>query len=278
MNFKIVGDSCCDLDGDLKEKMKVEIVPLTISVLGKTYVDDDSLDVLELLKKMKKSTEVPKTACPSPNDYINAYKGEEDIFVVTLSSKLSGSYNSAVLARNLYLEENKEKFIHVFDSKSASTGQALIAMKIYELKKKGYSSEEVVKEVENYISEMKTFFILESLDNLIKAGRISSLKGKLATILSIIPIMRSTDIGEIALLENVRGAKKAFNRLIDVIGEQGVRLEEKILAISHCNCLDKALRFKEEVAKKHNFKDIVIFETHGISTVYANDGGLIVSF
>lgn len=278
MNFKIVRDSCCDLDGDLKEKMKVEIVPLTISVLGKTYVDDDSLDVLELLKKMKKSTEVPKTSCPSPNDYINAYKGEEDIFVVTLSSKLSGSYNSAVLARNLYLEENKEKFIHVFDSKSASTGQALIAMKIYELKKKGYSSEEVVKEVENYISEMKTFFILESLDNLIKAGRISSLKGKLANILSIIPIMRSTDIGEIALLENVRGAKKAFNRLIDVIGEQGVRLEEKILAISHCNCLDKALRFKEEVAKKHNFKDIVIFETHGISTVYANDGGLIVSF
>lgn len=278
MNFKIVGDSCCDLDEGLKKKMNVEIVPLTIDILDKTYVDDESLDTLELLRDMKKSSEIPKTSCPSPNDYIDSYKGEEDIFVVTLSSKLSGSYNSAVLARNLYLEENKEKFIHVFDSKSASTGQALIAMKIYELKEKGYTNEEVVHKVEDYISEMKTFFILESLDNLIKAGRISLLKGKLATILSIVPIMRSTDIGEIDLLENVRGAKKAFNRLIDVIGEQGVRIEEKILAITHCNCLEKALRFKEEVSKRYKFKDIVVFETHGISTVYANDGGLIISF
>lgn len=278
MKFRIIGDSCCDLTEELKAKMNVEIVPLTIEVGGKTYIDDDSLDTLELLKDMKKSSKTPKTSCPSPNDYMKAYEGEEDIFVVTLSSELSGSYNSAILAKKLYLEENEEKFIHVFDSKSASTGQALIAMKAYELKKQGYESDKVVEIVEDYITEMRTFFILESLDNLIKAGRIGLLKGKLATILSIVPIMKSNENGQIDLLENIRGSKKAFKRLLDVVGEQGIKLEERILAITHCNCLEKAIDFKDEAMKMYNFKDIVIFETHGISTVYANDGGLIISF
>ncbi len=278
MGFKIIGDSCCDLTEELRSEMNVEIVPLTIDVEGKTYIDDDSLDTMELLKDMKKSATVPKTSCPSPNDYMKAYEGDGDVFVSTLSSELSGSYNSAVLAKKLFLEENSDKFIHVFDSKSASTAQALIAMKVYELKTAGYESTEVVEIVEAYISEMNTFFILESLDNLIKAGRIGLLKGKLATILSIVPIMTSNDKGQIDLFENIRGSKKAFKRLINVIGEQGEKLEEKVLAITHCNCLDKAIQFKQEAMEKYNFKDIVISETHGISTVYANDGGLIISF
>ncbi len=278
MKVKIIGDSCCDLSEDFKRMMNVQIVPLTIEVEGKTYIDDDSLDTLELLKDMKKSSTVPKTSCPSPDAYMKSYEGEEDVFVVTLSSELSGSYNSAILAKKIYLEENEGKFIYVFDSKSASTGQALIAMKVYELAQEGYESEDIVKKVEAYITEMKTLFILESLDNLIKAGRIGLLKGKLATILSIFPIMKSNEKGQIDLLENIRGSKKAFNRLVDVIGEQGVRLEDRVLAIAHCNCLDKANKFKAEMIARYNFKDIVIFETHGISTVYANDGGLIISF
>lgn len=278
MKVKIIGDSCCDLNEDYRKAMNVKIVPLTINVDDKTYIDDETLDTLELLKDMKKSSTVPKTSCPSPDTYMKAYEGEEDIFVVTLSSELSGSYNSAVLAKQIYLEENEHKFIHIFDSKSASAGQALIAMKIHELAKEGYENKEIVKIVEEYIAEMKTFFILESLENLIKAGRIGLLKGKLATMLSIFPIMKSNEKGQIDLLEKIRGSKKAFNRLVDVVGEQGVKLKEKVLAIVHCNCLDKANKFKEEAMKRYDFKDIVIFETHGISTVYANDGGLIISF
>ena len=278
MKFKIVGDSCCDLTDSLKEKMNVEIVPLTINVEEKIYVDDESLNTIELLSDMKKSSKTPKTSCPSPNDYIKAYEEEGDIYVVTLSSQLSGSYNSAVLAKELFLEENSDKFIHVFDSKGASTTQALIVMRIYELIQEGYKREEIVEKVESYIANMKTFFILESLDNLIKAGRIGLLQGKLATILSIVPIMKSNAEGQIDLSEKVRGSKKALKRLIEMVGEQGVKLEERILAITHCNCLEKAIEFKEEIAKIYNFKDIQIFETHGISTVYANDGGLIISF
>ena len=113
---------------------------------------------------------------------------------------------------------------------------------------------------------------------MIKAGRIGLLKGKLATILSIFPIMKSNDKGQIDLLENIRGSKKAFNRLVDVVGEQGIKMEERVLAIAHCNCFEKANRFKDEIVKRYNFEDVVIFETHGISTVYANDGGLVISF
>lgn len=278
MKVKIIGDSCCDLNEEYRQAMNVQIVPLTINVGDKTYIDDETLDTLELLKDMKKSSTVPKTSCPSPDTYMKAYEGDEDIFVVTLSSELSGSYNSAVLAKQIYIEENEEKFIHVFDSKSASTGQALIAMKVHELAQEGHESKQIVKIVEEYIANMHTFFILESLENLIKAGRIGLLKGKLATILSIFPIMKSNDKGQIDLLENIRGSKKAFNRLVDVVGEQGVKLEERVLAIAHCNCLEKANRFKDEIVKRYNFKDVVIFETHGISTVYANDGGLVISF
>lgn len=278
MEFKIVGDSCSDLTEELKTKMNVEIVPLTIEVEGKTYIDNESLDTSELLKDMKKSSKTPRTSCPSPKDYMMTYEGEEDVFVVTLSSELSGSYNSAILAKELYLEDKKDKFIHIFNSKSASTGQALIAMKIYELIKEGYKREKVVEKVEKYISEMKTYFILESLDNLIKAGRIGLIKGKIATMLSIVPIMEGNDEGKIDLIENVRGSKKAMSRLVDILGEQGMKLEERVLAIAHCNCLERAMDFKKQVMAKYNFKDIVIFETHGISTVYANNGGLIVSF
>ena len=277
MNIKILGDSCCDLTDDLRREMNVKLIPLTIHVDDDSYIDDDTLDTKELLKKMKVSTNSPKTACPSPQEYIKEYEGEESVFVVTLSSKLSGSYNSAVLAKNILLEEIKDKFIHVFDSKSASSGEALISMKIFELVKKGYDNNQIVEKVEQYISEMKTLFVLESLDNLIKAGRISILKGKLASMLSIVPIMKANN-GEIDLFEKVRGSKKAFKRLLEAIGEQGEKLEEKILGITHCNCLDKAIEFKEEVMKKYNFKDIIIFETKGISTVYADDGGLIISF
>lgn len=278
MKFKIVGDSCCDLTDSLKEKMNVEIVPLTINVEEKIYVDDESLNTIELLSDMKKSSKTPKTSCPSPNDYIKAYEEEGDIYVVTLSSQLSGSYNSAVLAKELFLEENSDKFIHVFDSKGASTTQALIVMRIYELIQEGYKREEIVEKVESYIADMKTFFILESLDNLIKAGRIGLLQGKLATILSIVPIMKSNPEGQIDLSEKVRGSKKAIKRLVEVVGEQGLKLEDRTLAIAHCNCLEKAIEFKEEIFRKYNFKDIQIVETHGISTVYANDGGLIISF
>lgn len=278
MDIKLIGDSCFDMNNELRKISQLSLVPLKIDIDGKVFKDDKNLDTNHLLRLMKESDSIPKTASPSPNDYIEEYEGKEDVFVVTLSSKLSGSYNSAVLAKNMYLENSKEKFIHVFDSLSASIGETLIGLKILELSKMNYKREQLIDKIDEYINDMKTIFLLESLDNLIKAGRINKIVAKLATAFSIKPIMSSNGKGSIKLMEKARGSKKAFRRLVDIIGEQGERIEEKIIGIAHCNCLEKAQKLKKEIMKKYNFKDIIIVETSGISTVYANDGGIIIAF
>ncbi|WP_432665458.1 DegV family protein [Wukongibacter baidiensis] len=278
MGVKIIGDSCFDLNEELKKIPNLNIAPLKINIDGREIVDDETLDQKDLLMSMKNSLKTPKTASPSPSDYMKVYEGEEDVFVVTLSSQLSGSYNSAMLARDMYLEKSKDKFIHVFDSLSASVAQTLIGLKILEMQDLNYKKEKVVEKVNEYIEEMKTLFLLESLDNLIKAGRINKVVAKIATAFSIKPIMCATDNGSINILEKARGSKKALRRLVDLIGEKGERLEEKILGIAHCNCFEKAEKLKDEIKKKYNFKDIIIVDTAGISTVYANDGGIVIAF
>ncbi|NLY44201.1 MAG: DegV family protein [Clostridiaceae bacterium] len=278
MSTKIVADSCCDLNDEIKKNVKVSIVPAVIHLEGETYKDDESLDVAAFLKKMRNSKEVPKTACPSPQEFIEKYKGEEDVFVVTVSSALSGTYKSAVLARDIFFEQVGKKFIHIFDSLSASVGETLISLKIHEFVKGGHLRTEIVDKVNRYIKEMKTFFVLENLDNLMKAGRISPMVAKVSNILNIRLIMAGTEEGTIRLHEKVVGAKRAIKRLAELIGEQSTHLEDKVLGIAHCNCLEKALKLKEEVMKRYKFKDIIIVETAGVSTVYANEGGLIIAF
>ncbi|EDS76915.1 putative DegV family protein [Clostridium botulinum C str. Eklund] len=278
MDIKIVADSSCDLSQELKEEMNIDIAPLTLILEGKEYVDNEELNILKYIENMANCKTAPKTACPSPQDYIEKYKGKESVFVVPLSSKLSGSYNSAVLAKNLFLDEIGNKFIHVFDSVTASVGQTIISLKINELSKLNLGEFEIVEKVNKYISEMKTFFLLESLDHLAKAGRLNPIIAKVANMLSIKPIMGSNDDGTIRLVEKTRGYKKAFKRFIDIIGEEGSNLEQKVLGIAHCNCLERALKFKEEVLKRYNFKYIVVVEMSGLSTTYADDGGLVIAF
>lgn len=276
--FKIISDSSCDLNDKLKKLLNINIVPLNIQVGNKNFLGVESLSPQKIIGEMKKCLTSPKTSSPSPEKFINAFKGIEKVFVVTLSSKLSSTYNNAMLAKEIFLEDMGKKFIHVFDSKSASVGQTLVSMKIAEYIQQNLSEKIIVEKVNNYIDEMKTFFVLESLDNLVKAGRISKLKGKLASTLSIKPIMKGNDLGEIELVKKVRGTKKALEKLIDIIESEGLNIEDKILGITHCNCLDRALKFKEDVVKRLNFKDVIIVEAAPISTVYANEGGIVIAF
>ncbi len=279
MNYKIVADSSCDLNPELAEKLQVHRVPLTLYVGDQELRDDENLQISELLRLMRESPEAPRTACPSPHDFLQAYQGDErSVFVVTISSKLSATFDSAVLAKKMLLESGSDKFIHVFDSHSASIGETLISRKIFELAKQNYHELEIVEKVTQYIQEMKTFFLLESLDHLVKAGRVSKVIGKLASVLSVRLIMGSTEEGTIRLVEKARGAQKAFRRFVEVIGEQGERLEEKVLGIAHCNARERAEEFKREVLKRFNFKDIIIVEMSGLSSVYADEGGIVIAF
>lgn len=152
MSYKIIVDSCGELFDDMKADGRFQSVPLELEVDGYHVVDDESFDQLEFIRRVKESRHSPKSSCPSPQRYVEAYLGEaEHVYVVTLSGKLSGSYNSAELAKKLYLEEHMAKQIHVFDSCSASIGETLIAEKIQESEEAGKSFEEVVAETENIL-------------------------------------------------------------------------------------------------------------------------------
>lgn len=277
MKFKIVADSSCDLNEDLEKIMDVELVPFKIDVEDEAFIDDENMDVNALIKAMHDSPNPIKTSCPSPGDFAQKYKDADNIFVVTISEQLSGTFNSALLAKKMIMEEFPNKFIHVFNSRSASVGETLVSMKIHEYIEDKISNSQIVEKVESFIDEMRTYFISEDLSNLIKNGRISKTQGLIANVLNIKPIMGSTPDGNIEALDKVRGSKKAFKRLVEIIGETGVNFQDRILAISHANALQKALDLKEDL-KKYNFKDIIIVETKGLSTAYVNDGGVILAF
>ena len=203
--------------------------------------------------------------------------GEERYYAVTLSEKLSGSYNSAVLGREMALEKNPALNIHIFNSRSASIGETLIASHVLECENKEMNFEQTVKDTEEYINSQNTFFVLENLDVLRKNGRLSNLKSLVASALKIRPIMGATREGSICQLSQARGINKALSKMIDFIAEKVKDSEQKILAIAYCNCRERAQKVKEEILKKIKVKDVVLLNTGGISTMYANDGGIIVA-
>ena len=278
MSYKIAIDSCGELLDEWKNDERIESIPLTLTVGGENIIDDATFDQKDFLKKVADCPECPKSACPSPERYMKAYECEaEHIYAVTLSAELSGSYNSAILGKNLLLEEQPEKKVHVFNSKSASGGQSLIAMKIIECEEKGLSFGEVVSEVEKYIEEMSTFFVLENLETLRKNGRLSRVKALVASALKIKPVMGSTPEGTICQLDQARGMNKAIVKMVDHIGEKGINIPEKTVAITHCNCPERAKMLEEAIRENLHPAKIVLLATAGGSSMYANDGGVIVA-
>lgn len=277
MSYKVVIDSCGELTREMKESGCFENAALTIHVDSHTIIDDETFDQADFLAKVAASPNCPKSACPSPEAYKNAFAcGADRVYAVTLSAELSGSYNSAVLGKNMFLEEHPEKKAHVFNSCSASVGESLVGLKIQECEEAGMPFEQVVKTVEAYIAEKRTYFVLESLEALRKNGRLSTMKAFLATALKIKPVMQGTREGTIEPLAQVRGINRALVRMVELAAEQAERPEEKILAISHCNCPDRARMVRDALLERIKVRDVIILDTRGISSLYASDGGVIL--
>jgi DegV family protein with EDD domain len=277
LKYSIVIDSGCDLNEDLKRQIPLRVVPLSL-VLGEHHFLDENLDMKIFLEEMKNTDVAPRTASPSPSGFLKWFNEAENIFVVTLSSKISSTYNSAILAKTMFLEQHSKHFIYVFDSLTASVGETLVGLKIAELIRENIMNDEIVEIVNDYIRDMRTFFLLDSLEHLIKSGRLNRFAGTVATWLSIKPILGASDEGTIDLVEKVRGSKRAFQRFIEIIGENGEGIDDKVLGIAHCNCLDKAVALKEEVLKKYRFKDVIIVEMGATISAYADEGGILVAF
>lgn len=277
MRYKIIGDSCLDLTKEMRKDPCYSMIPLTLMVGERHFVDDETFDQKEFIKAVKEYPECPKSACPSPEMFKEAYCCEEEnVFVITLSAALSGSYNSAVLAKSLYEEEHGKKNILVLDSKSASSGQLNIAMYIRELCDQGLKFDEICEKAAAYRDRMNTYFVLESLDTLKKNGRLTGLQAFFATKLNIKPVM-GADNGTIIKLDQARGIQKALQRMAEIAVKEAGTTKDKRLVIAHCNAPERAQFMKEKLCSMAEFKEVVITDTCGVSTVYANDGGVILA-
>lgn len=278
MPYRIIGDSGMDLPEELRKDPHFALVPLTLTVDGATIIDDESFNRTKFLDLVEASPHSPKSACPSPQDYMKNFDFDGDIYVITLSAQLSGSHNSAELAKRLYQEDNPGRKIEIIDSRSASVGQTLIALKIKELIENSHPFETIVEKINEFRNAMNTKFVLESLDNLRKNGRLSGLQAFIASALNIKPVMGATPEGTICKVDQARGIVKALLQMVKAIEQDAVKPMEKILGITHCNNRERAELVKAEIMKRIPFKDCIIVETAGVSTLYANAGGIIAAY
>ena len=272
--YKIVIDSCGELTEELKADGHFVNVALEMEVNGYRVVDDETFNQKDFLKRVKEQVR----RC-GIEGLFEAVLGLGDVFAVTISSILSGSYNSAQLAKQLFEEEYGEgtKQIYIFNSRSASVGETLIGMKVQECETAGMSFEETVEQTEAYIAGQNTYFVLETLETLRKNGRLSNLKAFVANALNIKPVMGATPDGLICQLGQARGMHKALKKMVEEMLSGLKEPERKVLAISHCNCPERAHEVKEEVERSVRFQKIVVVDTAGISSMYANDGGVIMA-
>lgn len=277
MSYRIVVDSCCELQEKYRDDDRFRIVPLGLEVGEYSIWDDENFNQKEFLEKVAACPVCPKSSCPSPEKYMDAYDCDaEEIFVVTLSSHLSGSYNSAELGKNLYCEKYGEKKIHVVDSESASCGETQIAMRIMRYKEAGLSYEETVEKIEVFKRRMRTYFVLDNLETLRKNGRLSGVKALVASTLNIKPVM----VGNLGVIEQKNqaiGINKALAKMADCIVADVPHPEKRTLMITHCNCPERADYMRKLMEKRASYRKVVIMDTAGVSSMYANDGGIIVT-
>ncbi|MEG0769702.1 MAG: DegV family protein [Ruthenibacterium sp.] len=281
MSIQIIADSSCDLTPALKNLMQIQLVGFELTIGEQMFKDDASLEVKTLLAAMKAYKGPASTACPSPEEFAAHMRAADACFVITISSKLSGCHNAAMVARDMVLEENPDKKIHVFDSESAAAGETRLAMFLHEAIVAGKDFDTIVTQATDFIAQMRTRFVLEDLDNLIKNGRVSKVAGMVGTVLNLRPIMGENGHGEIICFEKIRGTQNAMRRLVELIAEATVDTARASLTLvmTYCNCAERAAELKKDLlAKCTALREVIFVPTAGLSSVYANDGGIVVAF
>ena len=278
MSYLILCDSCTDFTDAMEKDPHFVRIPLTLHVGEEDIIDDETFDQASFLKKVAEYPDASKSSCPSPEKFMDYFEKADEIYIVTLSSHLSGSFNSAELAKSMYLEKHPDKKIHVFDSKSASAGQSLIALEIQKRTINGLPFEQIVNEVTDFLNTMGTKFVLETLEVLRKNGRLSKVTAMLVNALNIKLVMTSDGNGEIAKTSQARGMKKAIQKMAEAIKEDAVDPENRTLFISYCNNKERAEFVKDAILSVLSFKDVLIAPTGGVSSLYAADGGIVVCY
>ncbi len=280
MKWKIVADSSCDMvDGQLaSDNIDFKVVPLKIIVGDNQYIDNQYLDIDEMLDDMTNYKGGSSSACPSVGDFIAEFEAADNVIALTMTSSLSGTYNSAVQAKNIVLEQYPNKNIHIVDSKATSGNLLILARKTLELINSGLVFDEIVKQIENCNSTLRLLFSLSNFDNLVKTGRMSKISGIIASTLGIRAVAEATtDRGEIKVLEKPRGQANALKKIVELMGKQKNMLNVSVV-ISHCQNFDGATVLKGIIEQTYRIRDITIVEMRGLTSFYSQRNGIIVSF
>lgn len=277
MEYKIIVDSSSNLKSDYikDDNVGFEVVPLTIRIDNKDYVDDDNIDVKEMLSNLAKTKEKPTTSCPSPANFATAYQGAKYVICITISSKMSGCFNSAFVGG---MDDEGAK-IHVIDSLGTSGSLILIADKAYELIKQGLPYEEICEQLDAFAKSTTLLFVLDKFDNLVRNGRMSKIAAFVATSLSIKPICLAEN-GEIKVYKKVRSMKLAIKGLVSEIAQftTGVDISKRTCIVSCINGDEIGQEVKHLIEEQYNFKEVRLVDHKGLCAFYALENGLIVTF
>ncbi|NLJ75711.1 MAG: DegV family protein [Peptococcaceae bacterium] len=278
MGIKIITDSSCDLPQELVDKHDIGIVSLHVTFEDdSTFTERVTITPEQFWRRMVAQKELPKTSRPTPEAFMEAFRTALDnyrsVIYLGLSSALSGTFESAQLAAKSVSGD-----IHLIDSLTGSLGLGVLAVKAYDFIRPGFSTQSIVKKIVDYRDGMNTLFTMDSLENLIKGGRVGRLPGFIGTMLRIRPIGKAGDVGQIDVLEKVRGRGKSLQRMAQLVGEMGSKLQEKIIGISHVDCLPEALQIKKELEKRYQPREIIVSKVGTTMGTYAGTGGLIVAF
>lgn len=278
MTWKIIADSGCDYRQLARPAIDTTFVsvPLTIQVADQVFVDDASLDIDQMMETIYATAEASKSACPSPDDYLRAFEGGDNIIVVTITGTLSGSQNSAQLAKNIYLEEHPETKIHVIDSLSAGGEVDLFVDKLNELIGQGLSFEEVVQAITAYQAKTKLLFVLAKVDNLVKNGRLSKLIGTVVGLLNIRMVGEASETGNLELLQKARGPKKSLQAAYEELFKAGYAGGRIVMA--HRSNEKFCQQLSELILERFPQAEINVLATSGLCSFYAEDGGLLMGY
>ena len=278
MTWNIVLDSSCDLlPQHAFKNANLKIAPLTIRVGDKEFVDDENIDVPQLLDAMDKEKSASSTACPPPNAFYEHFLTADNVICICITSNLSGTYNAAVQASEMVKEEYPEKNVHIVNSWSTAGEMVLIARYADKLIGEGFAFDEIIKKVEEYAKEVRLVFTLEKFDNLIKAGRMKPLVGKVVAALGIHLIAQASDIGTVELMFKVRGDDKTLEKMVDYMNEQK-DMTGKPVVINHCNNHKMVERLKELIKEKCNTEDITVLGCKGLTSFYAMEKGILIGY
>jgi DegV family protein with EDD domain len=273
--IQLVTDSSADLPKELLEEYNIHVVPLTITIDGKDYLEGIDLTPEEFHAKLNNARELPKTSQPSPGAFADLFKtlgNKGPILCLTISSGLSGTYQSACIAREISGED-----VTVFDTLAGSLAHGLQLIAARKLADEGLSIDKIVEFLIEYSKHSNILVLLDTLENIVKGGRLSKLQGSIAKVLDIKVILHNVE-GKVEILEKVRGKKRFLKRAIEIIGERKSDFSDTVFGITHIDNLQDAEFLRDEIIKKYKPKDVIINYMGATMGTYAGKGGMIVSF